>query len=293
MSAAPSPLERFTAASQAVSAHVISTYSTSFGLATRLLGPRHRAHVRNIYALVRVADEIVDGVAAEAGLDPSAQRRVLESYISQTHEALRTGYSCDLIVHAFARTAREAGIDQSLTGPFFDSMLTDLHPSPMDGQAHSHYVYGSAEVIGLMCLRVFMRDESLSPAEAEQVEHGARQLGAAFQNINFLRDLSEDTHELGRSYLHPAPDGRLTQSMKAEWTRRIRSELDDAVVVLPLLPRDARAAVRAALMLFEGLLRRIEQSTAEELYARRTRVPDTAKAWLTVRALGITWRERI
>lgn len=293
MSAGPSPLEQFTRTSQAVSAQVIRTYSTSFGLATKLLGSRHREHIRNIYALVRVADEIVDGVAAEAGLETSQQRHILQGYIRRTHEAMRTGYSCDLVIHAFARTAREAGIDESLTGPFFDSMLTDLDPAPMDEQAHRHYVHGSAEVVGLMCLRVFLRAESMSAMEADEVEYGARRLGAAFQNINFLRDLAEDTGDLGRSYLHPAADERLTHAAKHQWTQRIRAELDDAVVVIPMLPRDARTAVRAALMLFEGLLRRIEQSSVEQLYQRRTRVSDATKALLAARALSITWRERL
>jgi phytoene synthase len=293
MSAGLSPLEQFTRTSHAVAAQVLRKYSTSFGLATNLLGSRHREHIRNIYALVRVADEIVDGVAAEAGLDASDQRSMLEGYIQRTHEAMRTGYSCDLVIHAFAQTAREAGIEESLTGPFFDSMLTDLDPVPMDEQAHRHYVHGSAEVVGLMCLRVFLRAESMSPTKADEVEYGARRLGAAFQNINFLRDLAEDTGELGRSYLHPAADARLTHQAKQQWTQQIRAELDDAVVVIPMLPRDARTAVRAALMLFEGLLSRIEQSSVEELYRRRTRVPDATKALLAARALGTTWRERI
>src|SRR5690606_24905696 len=158
-----SALAKFDAAACSAANEVIGVYSTSFGLATRLLGPRHRQHVRNIYAMVRVADEIVDGVAAEAGLDRTAQTEHLEAYRAATLTALRLGYSSDLVLHAFARTATVSGIGPDLTEPFFDSMRTDLE-SPDDGarltfdaEEHASYVHGSAEVVGLMCLRVFVR----------------------------------------------------------------------------------------------------------------------------------------
>lgn len=275
-----SPLGLFTKTAEAVSGNVIGSYSTSFGIAARLLGKRHRSHVRSIYALVRVADEIVDGVASEAGLTLAEQKDALERYCAETHLAMRTGYSSDLIIHSFAQTAREASIDETLTRPFFESMRTDLLSSGdrgtvFDRAAHAAYVNGSAEVVGLMCLRVFMRDRVLDEVERESLEHGARQLGAAFQNINFLRDLGDDSERLGRSYLSDRDS--FTEDDLRFWVAEIRAQLSDAEETIPLLPRDARAAVRSALALFANLTDRVERTPATELSRSRIRVPDPVK----------------
>lgn len=295
----PDPLAHYTAASEAAAARIIAAYSTSFGLATKLLGTRHRRHVRNIYALVRVADELVDGVAAEAEVEPGEQRLKLDQLEAETELAMRTGYSSNPIVHAFARTAREAGIDASLTRPFFASMRMDL-PAISDPQGpaeearaaalqtfdmdeHAVYVRGSAEVVGLMCLRVFMRDELRTEEETERLEHGARQLGAAFQNVNFLRDLGDDTGRLGRAYL--GPDIDMTPELQQQWIATIREQLADARAALPLLPQDARAAVGCALRLFERLADEIARTPAERLRSRRIRVSDPVKAWLALRSV--------
>lgn len=291
----PTALGRFTRTAESVAGDVIHAYSTSFGLATRLLGKRHRTHVRNIYALVRVADEIVDGVAREAGLTLAEQTEALDRYEAETHRAMQTGYSSDLVVHAFARTARVAGIDESLTRPFFDSMRADLaEPSGLtnvyDEQAHAAYVYGSAEVVGLMCVRVFLRDQEMTAEECARLEHGAKRLGAAFQNINFLRDLADDTVRLGRSYL--GVDGRLSDADRDRWVGEVREQLADADAVVPLLPRDARAAVRSALALFTELTNRVARTPAAELYRTRIRVPDPVKLRLASQALVTTLRER-
>lgn len=291
--AAGASLGRFNRAADTASTEVIRTYSTSFGLATRLLGERHRQHVRNIYAMVRIADEIVDGVAAQAGLDESAQTDALASYVAETHRAMRAGYSTDLVLHAFARTARECGIGEDLTQPFFDSMAADIASdsdfTAYDAEAHERYVYGSAEVVGLMCLRVFLRDEKRTAAELETLTHGARQLGAAFQNVNFLRDLADDTERLQRGYL--GDGGRLTDTDRDDWVRTITAQLDDAARSIPLLPKDARAAVRSAHALFAALTRRVAKTPASSLYERRVRVPDPVKALLAARSVLVTMTE--
>ncbi|MGW8484505.1 phytoene/squalene synthase family protein [Microbacterium sp. NPDC055903] len=286
-------LHRFTDTAEIATTDVIRAYSTSFGLATRLLGRRHRQHVRNVYALVRIADEIVDGVAAEAGLDASAQRQALDEYEAATLRAMRTGYSSDIILHAFARTARECGIDEQLTGPFFASMRADLTAADgeetvrgHDAQAHERYVHGSAEVVGLMCLRIFLRGSSPAPDRLAALEHGARRLGAAFQNVNFLRDLADDTDRLHRGYL--SEGGRLTDADRDAWVRTVREELADARASIPLLPRDARVAVRSALGLFAALTDRVARTPVETLYRRRVRVPDPVKALIAARAVITT-----
>ncbi|CAN7171952.1 squalene/phytoene synthase family protein [Microbacterium foliorum] len=287
-------LGRFNRAADTASTEVIRTYSTSFGLATRLLGERHRQHVRNIYAMVRIADEIVDGVAAQAGLDESAQTGALASYVAETHRAMDVGYSTDLVLHAFARTARECGIGEDLTQPFFDSMAADIAGdtgfTAYDAAAHERYVYGSAEVVGLMCLRVFLREDTRTTGELETLTHGARQLGAAFQNVNFLRDLADDTERLQRGYL--GDGGRLTDADRDDWVRTITAQLDDAARSIPLLPKDARAAVRSAHALFAALTRRVAKTPASSLYERRVRVPDPIKALLATRSVLVTALER-
>lgn len=290
-----SPLDTFTRAAEAAANQVISAYSTSFAAATRLLGVRHRQHVRNIYALVRVADELVDGVAQEAGLEPDEQEANLARFVAETHQALLNGFSTDLVIHAFSRTARSAHIGRELIDPFFDSMATDLSHSTepgtaaFDREAHDRYVYGSAEVVGLMCLRVFIRDEPISRADLERLELGARRLGAAFQDINFLRDLADDTDRLHRSYL--GAEGRLSTAARDARVSRIRVQLADAEEVLPLLPRDARAAVRSAAALFRALTDRIAAADVDRLYQERIRVPDAVKAAIIANSLASTWRE--
>lgn len=298
-------LARYTAASERAAAQIIDAYSTSFGTATRLLGARHRTHVRNVYALVRVADELVDGATAEAGIAPEQQHLALGRLEEETDRALAAGYSSNPIVHAFAGTARAAGIDGALTRPFFASMRADIPAPGRDGGArelpspgllrfgdadHAEYVYGSAEVIGLMCLRVFVREEPRTDEEARTLEHGARRLGAAFQNVNFLRDLSDDTARLGRSYL--SDRGRIDSAEQARWIATIREQLDDAAATLPLLPRDARMAVGCALRLFARLADRIAETPVSELYARRVRVPAAEKAWLVARSALDLRKER-
>lgn len=256
---------------------VIRRYSTSFGMASRLLGPGIRQSVENIYALVRVADEIVDGGAEEAGLDRLAAGRLLNAYEDETERALEEGYSADLVVHAFARTAREAGFGSELTKPFFASMRADLHETVHDAESFAEYVYGSAEVVGLMCLRVFLRGETRTPAELETLETGARALGAAFQKVNFLRDLAADHDKLGRSYFPGIDVTRLTDDEKVAVLDDIDSDLRAAAATLPLLPRSSRRAVALAHGLFAELSRRIRRTPASVLITTRVRVPDPTK----------------
>ena len=259
-------------------ASVISQYSTSFGLACRLLGPRPRPHVRSIYALVRVADEIVDGPAEAAGLSPAEAEGVLDELEAETLRAIERGFSANLIVHAFALTARECGIGADLVAPFFTSMRTDLTTFDHDGASHDAYVYGSAEVVGLMCLRVFVNAGSAHPSapSAELVE-GARRLGAAFQDVNFLRDLGHDESALGRDYLGLSAG----TTSRDEVLDRIDADLAAAAAVVPLLPADCRRAVTAAHDLFAALSARLRRTTDDA----RVRVPDPVKAAIAMRAV--------
>jgi len=249
-------LSLYDATADEVAGVVIRRYSTSFGLASRLLGPGIRQHVENIYALVRVADEIVDGGVAEAGLDQAAAGRYLDELEADTNQAMEHGYSSNLVVHAFARTAREVGFGRELTEPFFHSMRMDLTDTEHDQASFDEYVYGSAEVVGLMCLRAFLQEAPPTPEQNERMVRGARALGAAFQKVNFLRDLSADFETLGRSYF----PGVRVESFTEEEKHRLLDDIDDdlrmSAAVLPDLPASSRRAVALAQGLFAELAAR-------------------------------------
>lgn len=272
-------LDLYDRTAREAAATVIAQYSTSFGLACRLLGPRPRPHVRTIYALVRVADEIVDGPAVAAGLSAREAGQVLDDLEAETMSAVERGFSANLIVHAFARTARECGIGEDLITPFFASMRTDLTTENHDDASHDAYVYGSAEVVGLMCLQVFVNAGAEHPqTPSPELVDGARRLGAAFQDVNFLRDLDHDSAALGRDYLG-LTTGVATRDGVLD---RIDADLAAAAAVVPRLPADCRRAVTAAHDLFAELARRL-RGTPEP--AQRIRVPDVVKARLAARAM--------
>ncbi|MGJ3507414.1 phytoene/squalene synthase family protein [Enemella sp. A6] len=270
-------LDLYHRTSARAAATVIDGYSTSFGLACRLLGPRVRTHVRTIYALVRIADEIVDGPAAEAGLDPAATRQALDELEAETLRAIESGFSSNLIVHAFARTARQCRIGEDLVLPFFASMRTDLDTASHDTRSRAAYIYGSAEVVGLMCLQAFVnagREHHSEPSP--MLREGACRLGSAFQEINFLRDADHDQHQLGRDYLGL----NRTPAARAEALARIDADLDAAARCIPMLPADCRRAVTLAYRLFAELADRLRDPGPG-----RVRVPTGRKALIAASVL--------
>lgn len=249
---------------------VLAGYSTSFGLGTRLLGARARGDIEAVYALVRIADEVVD---THGGPDAGA---LLDELEAQTARALASGYSTNLVVHAFARTARRVGIGPAEVDPFFASMRADLTVRVHDRESYERYVYGSAEVVGLMCLQVFLNSgrrpgQPVRRPDAETVA-GARALGAAFQKINFLRDLGADSGELGRSYFPGVGPQGPTDAQLADILTEIGTDLARARAALPRLPRRARAAVAATLALYDRLLADLAATPPEQVLARRVRV---------------------
>ena len=261
---------------------VIRRYSTSFGLASRLLGPGVRQHVENIYALVRVADEIVDGAAEDAGLDVVGAGRVLNELEVETERAMEHGFSSNLVVHAFALTAREVSFGTELTAPFFDSMRADLSAKVHDQASFERYVYGSAEVVGLMCLQAFLFGENVT--DHARFETGARALGAAFQKVNFLRDLSADFETLGRSYFPDVAVDSFDEATKSRLLDDIDADLAVSAAVVPDLPRSSRRAVALAQSLFAELAVRLRATPATELIHTRVRVPNPVKARLAIAA---------
>lgn len=257
--------ERYSRAAAAASAVVIREYSTSFSLAARMMPQRVREHITSIYGLVRVADEIVDGAC------PSDPRVHLDALEAAVERALAEGFSVDLVVHAFAATARATGFGAELTGPFFASMRADLTPAPHTPESLAEYIHGSAEVVGLMCLRAFLA--GVAPSDYERLAPDAARLGAAFQKINFLRDLTDDELRLGRAYL---PE--LTEHAFDEALDDAAADLAAGRAGIERLPRDVQRGVRAAADLYGELLRRLRAVGLDGARSGRVRVPAVRKA---------------
>ncbi|MDP3950162.1 phytoene/squalene synthase family protein [Microbacterium sp.] len=287
-------LALYTATANASARVVIRRYSTSFGWASRLLPESMRDHIARIYALVRIADELVDGPAEAAGVDRETRAAMLDDLEGETERALSRGFSTNLVVHAFAMTARAHGIGMDLCRPFFASMRRDLDVSVFDEAELDEYIHGSAEVVGLMCLAVFEAGAARDRSERERLQEGARRLGAAFQKVNFLRDFAGDHDDLGRTYLPAAaptsPAPALTDETKSEAIASIRQDLREADGAIPLLDPACRPAVWAARAMFGELTDRLESTAASALMTNRVRVPDPVKARILVRALAMKAR---
>ena len=281
-------LELYSRAASRSAAVVISDYSTSFGMATRLLPAAVQQDIKDIYALVRIADEIVDGAAAEARgakkVNPGKQLDALEA---EVYAAMACGFSTNLVVHAFALTANRDGITRAEIAPFFKSMRMDLSKKKHTAKTFKEYVYGSAEVVGLMCLRAFVAhsSERYSKSQLASLELGALALGAAFQKINFLRDLHADFAVLGRSYFPGVTVATFDEEQKQFLVDDITADLIVAANSIALLPKDVRPAVSAAQFLFGDLTSKIAATPASVLISTRIRVSNPRKLWLITKAL--------
>lgn len=276
LTAVNTSLSRYDAMADKAAAQVIARYSTSFSLATKALARPERTHVRNLYAVVRIADEIVDGAAEQANECPET---ALDLYEEQVLHAPRHRFHTDPVLHAWARTHRACNIDNSHMEAFFASMRADLTQTEFTPEELDTYIYGSAEVIGLMCLDIFMRDRA--SADRRVLEDGARALGSAFQKVNFLRDLGEDRRALGRAYFGT----QLDDDLKLSLTNGITAELDRAQQAIALLPRSVRGGVAAAEALYRELNSKIATTPAAQLQTTRIGVPNHRKLWLTARAM--------
>ncbi|HLS46022.1 MAG TPA: phytoene/squalene synthase family protein [Ornithinicoccus sp.] len=270
-------------AARASAAVVIKRYSTSFGWATRLLQEPVRTHVRSIYAMVRVADELVDDESQP--WDRAQRARLLDGLQQDIHQAAESGGSANLIVHAFTLTAVEHGIGPELVDPFFDSMRADLSVQLHDPASLVDYVYGSAEVVGLMCLRVFVHGDD---HVYEELSPGARRLGAAFQKVNFLRDLQADQQVRGRTYFPGVDLSTFTDRERDQLLDDIDADLEAASAAILRLPASSRRAVHAAHGLFVELSSRLRATPAAEIAQGRVRVPDRVKAQILARSALVT-----
>ena len=240
-------------------------------MSTRLFPVAMRQHIYAIYGMVRIGDEIVD---TYRGSDAA---KVLSDFEKEVYAALARGYSTNPVVHAFAITATSYGITKDLIQPFFESMAMDLHPVEYDQQAYDTYIYGSAEVVGLMCLRIFCEgDDELY----QRLEKGARALGAAYQKVNFLRDIAADYKELGRLYFPGTRYESFNESAKARIIKEIKKDFTEADKAIVLLPQSAKKAVSLSVAYYGRLLEKIEKTPAEILKVKRIRINNAQKTRL-------------
>lgn len=270
-----------------VSSRVIRTYSSSFSLATALLDKETRHDIHNLYAVVRVADEIVDGAARGAGLSDQEIARVLDAYEAAVLAAPSEKFHTDPVLHAYAGTARRCNFDPGHLRAFFRSMRMDLDISNHSQDTAADYIYGSAEVIGLLCVAVFTRGRSIGEAQRTTMNEGAQALGAAFQKVNFLRDFGQDTGELNRIYLPEVRANGLDDEAKDLIIADIRADLDTARQSLKLLPLRARVAVTTARNIFSELTNKLDELPAAHITETRVRIPAPQKLILAGRSIAL------
>lgn len=253
-------------------AKITSAYSTSFSLGILALDKRLRPHIRNIYAFVRFADEIVDT------FHDFDKAHLLKNFRRDTWEAIATRVSYNPVLHAFQKTVHEYSIDWKLITAFLDSMEMDLNYRSYENESFNKYIYGSAEVVGLMCLKVFCEGKQ---ELYENLKEPARKLGAAFQKINFLRDLKSDYMDKGRVYF-PNVDfyGHFDLHIKNQIERDIEKDFRDALPGIRKLPVSSRFGVYIAYLYFYRLLAKINKLEPKKIMEKRIRVNDGEKLLL-------------
>lgn len=261
-------MELYSQVSSAMSKLMTERYSSSFSSASRMFAPAIRPHIYNIYGLVRLGDEIVD---TYTGTDKLALLNDLER---ETLAAIERGYSTNPVVHAYQDTARQFGIDKELIEPFFESMRTDLTATTHDQSSYARYIYGSAEVVGLMCLAIFCGGKNET---YEQLRVGASHLGAAYQKINFLRDMAEDYNELGRIYFPGLQFSTMSDQDKDAVVADIEADLAVARPAIDQLPAHARLAVTISYNYYSTLLEKLALTPIEEIRQRRLRLSKPQK----------------
>jgi phytoene/squalene synthetase len=249
-------------------------YSTSFSLGIRFLTKRFHEPIYNIYGFVRFADEIVDTFH---GYD---QADLLACFIADTYKALDQRISLNPILNSFQKTVHEYRIPRDLIATFLRSMEMDLHPQEYSPEKYKEYILGSAEVVGLMCLRVFVENDD---AMYERLTPPAMSLGAAFQKINFLRDLREDGVDLNRVYFPNVDLHSFDAEAKKEIEKDIAADFAAALEGIRMLPRSARFGVYLAYAYYIELFRKIRRTSAERVLHERIRVSDTYKMYLLLR----------
>jgi 15-cis-phytoene synthase len=248
-------------------------YSTSFTLGIRTLHQKFHFPIYAIYGFVRCADEIVDT------FHEHNKKELLQEFKEQTYKSIATGISLNPVLHAFQCVVNEYKIDLEYIEAFLRSMEMDLEEQQYDHQLYDNYIYGSAEVVGLMCLKVFCEGDDTM---FERLKGAACSLGSAFQKVNFLRDMQSDYLDRGRVYFPKVDFKQFDNISKSEIEADICKDFEDAYKGIMELPRTARLGVYLAYKYYLKLFRKIQNLPATHILTERVRVPDNTKLALLV-----------
>ncbi len=261
--------------SQLCSKVTTEQYSTSFSSAIRLLHSDLRQPIHNIYGFVRFADEIVDT------FHDYDKALLLPEFKADTYAAIQRGISLNPILHSFQLTVNQFQIDHDLIEAFFKSMEMDLSNKQYDADGYNEYIYGSAEVVGLMCLQVFCEgDKKLY----EELRMPARSLGAAFQKVNFLRDLKADFEGMERVYFPGCDFRNFTEYEKRQIEEDIATDFRLAYEGILKLPLKARFGVYVAYKYYLSLFKKIKRLQPQRILEERIRIPNYGKAFIVAKA---------
>lgn len=244
------------------------SYSTSFSLGIRFLAPDLRDPIYAIYGFVRFADEIVDT------FHDFPKERLLDEFEAETFKSIADGISLNPILNSFQKAVREYNIDHDCIRTFLQSMRMDLHKDEYSEQEYDKYILGSAEVVGLMCLSVFLRGNEAQYAELRPY---AMKLGSAFQKINFLRDLHADYNHLGRTYFPGVDITEFNEDVKREIEADIEKDFALGYEGIKRLPKDARFGVFVAYVYYHQLLRKIKGKSTKVILSERVRISNKRK----------------
>ncbi|AQX07835.1 phytoene/squalene synthase family protein [Elizabethkingia ursingii] len=246
-------------------------YSTSFSLGILALKPSIRSAIYAIYGYVRLADEIVDS------FHDYNKEKLLSRLKKETYNAIEEGISLNPILQAFQQTVHDYGIDRELIDTFLHSMEMDLQKIDFDSKLYNEYIYGSAEVVGLMCLQVFTEGNE---QKFEELKPYAMKLGSAFQKINFLRDLKDDYHVLGRTYFPGINMSVFDNSVKFKIEDEIETEFKQALIGIKKLPGSSMFGVYLAYRYYLSLFYKIKKTSSQRIMQNRIRIANSQKLLL-------------
>ena len=262
--------------SRGASMNVTRIYSTSFYKSVSNLDDKIRDDIHAIYGMVRFADEIVDSFHGYE------KKELLAEFKADTYKAIDRGISLNAVLNSFQLAVNKYQIDLDLIEKFFRSMEMDLTPIEYTQELYEEYILGSAEVVGLMCLKIFVYGDE---EEYQKLKPFAMKLGSAFQKINFLRDLKDDWGALGRIYFPNVGDvGNLTLENKLRIEEEIEQEFLEAYKGVIMLPRSSRFGVYVAYTYYYNLLKKIKAKTVQDLMSQRIRIPNYSKYYLYLKS---------
>ena len=253
---------------------ITQNYSTSFTLGIKTLDRRYHLPIYAIYGFVRYADEIVDT------FHDFDKKTLLDQFRSDTYTAIDSGISLNPVLHSFQKVVREYKIERELIDSFLFSMEMDLHYDHHNPQTYDQYIYGSAEVVGLMCMRVFAEGDT---DMYDRLREPARSLGKAFQKVNFLRDIKSDYQDRGRVYFPGVNFSEFNNEAKQYIEADILKDFEHAYTGIVQLPPGARRGVYLAYKYYRRLFQKISRMPASRIQERRIRVPDNQKIALLLR----------